>query len=88
MMDRPSIYCYKSTRFTPFQLHFGRSPRVIPLLLPATQSATVADIDAWHVIRQLEVDVLEAQDNLLKAKISQSHHTNKHRTLKFPFTIG
>lgn len=78
----------KSTGFTPFQLCFGRSPRVIPPLIPAKQSATVADIDAWHVIRRLETDVLEAQDNLLEAKISQSIQANKHRTLKFPFTIG
>ena len=78
----------KLTGFTPFQLRFGCSPRVIPPLLPTTQSATVADIDTWHVIQQLEVDILEAQDNLLKAKISQSHHANKHCTLKFPFTIG
>ena len=45
-------------------------------------------MDAWHVIRQLEADVLEAQDNLSQAKISQSPQSNKHRTLKFPFEIG
>ena len=78
----------KSTGFTPFQICFRHSPRVIPPLPPAKQSATVADINAWHVIQKLEVDVLEAQDNLLKAKISQSRHANKHCTLKFPFTIG
>ena len=78
----------KSTGFTPFQLRFGQSPRVIPPLIPAKPSATVADIDAWHVIRRLELDVLEAQDNLLKAKISQSLQANKQRSLKFPFSIG
>jgi len=77
----------KSTSFMPFQLRFGRSPRIIPPLVPAKTSATVANIDAWHVIRHLETDVLEAQDNLLKAKISQSFQKNKHRTLKFPFSI-
>lgn len=78
----------KSTGFTPFQLRFGQSPRIIPPLIPAKLSATVADIDAWHVIRRLEMDVLEAQDNLLRAKISQAVQANKHRTLTFPFTIG
>ena len=78
----------KSTGFTPFQLHMGRSPRVIPPLIPAKSSATVSDMDAWHVIRQLEADVLEAQDNLLRAKISQSTQSNKHHMLKFPFKIG
>jgi hypothetical protein len=40
----------KSTGFTPFQLRMGRSPRIIPPLVPAKSSATVTDIDAWHVI--------------------------------------
>ena len=78
----------KSTGFTPFQLRMGRSPRVIPPLVPAKSSSTVADIDAWHVIRKLETDVLEAQDNLLKAKLSQAVNANKHRTMSFPFTVG
>jgi len=66
----------------------GHSPQIIPPLVPAKSSATVADVDAWHVIRRLESDVMEAQDNLLKAKISQSIQSNKHRSLKFPFTVG
>ena len=74
--------------FSPFQLHMGHSPCIIPPLVPAKSKATVTDIDAWHVIRKLETDVLEAQDNLLKAKILQSTQSNKHRTLKFPFKIG
>ena len=78
----------KSTGFTPFQLRMGRSPRVIPPLIPAKSNATVTDVDAWHIIRQLETDVFEAQDNLLRAKISQSIQANKHRSLKFPFEIG
>ena len=39
----------KLTNFTPFQLCFGQSPRIIPLLIPAKLSATMADIDAWHI---------------------------------------
>jgi len=78
----------KSTGFTPFQLHFGQSLRVILLLVPAKPSATVADIDAWHVIWRLELDMLEVQDNLLKAKISQSLQANKQHLLSFPFSIG
>jgi len=78
----------KSTGFSPFQLRMGRSPCIIPPLVPAKPSAMVTDIDAWHVIRKLETDVLEAQDNLLKAKILQSTQSNKHRTLKLPFKIG
>jgi hypothetical protein len=78
----------KSTGFTLFQLHMGRSLRIIPLLLPAKSSATVTDVDAWHIIHQLEVDVMDAQDSLLCAKISQSMHANKHRSTEFLFKVG
>jgi len=77
-----------STGFSPFQLWMGQSPHIILPLVPATSSATVADVDTWHIIKCLEVDVMEVQDNLLKAKIAQSIQVNKHWTLSFPFTIG
>jgi len=67
-----------SIGFSPFQLRMGQSPRIIPPLVPVTSSATVAKVDAWHIINRLEVDVMEAQDNLLKAKIAQSVQVNKH----------
>ena len=78
----------KSTGFTPFQLHMGCSPQIIPSLVPAKLSATVTDIDAWHVIQKLETDIFEVQDNLLKAKLSQAVQANKHHTLTFPFAIN
>ena len=56
--------------------------------MPAASSATVADIDVWYITCYLEVDVMEAQDNLLKAKIAQSVQANKHCTMNFPFKIG
>jgi len=34
------------------------------------------------------MDVLEAQDNLLKAKLSQAIHVNKNHTINFPFMVG
>ena len=56
--------------------------------MPAKSSATVTDIDAWHIIQKLETDVFEVQDNLLKAKLSQAVQSNKHCDLNFPFTVG
>jgi len=78
----------KSTGFSLFQLRMGCSPHIIPPLVPAKPSMTVMDIDTWNVIWKLESDVLEAQDNLLKAQILQSTQSNKHCTLKFPFKLG
>ena len=58
-----------STAFSPFHLKTGRSPHVIPPLTPAPTTATTAELDARQIISQLELDVKEAQDNLLVAKI-------------------
>ena len=47
----------------------------------------------WHnldgvVKTGLETDVFEVQDNLLKAKLSQAVHANKHQRLTFPFVVS
>jgi len=77
-----------STCFTPFQLCMGQSPQVIPPLVPAKSSATMADINAWNIICCLETDIMDAQDNLLRAKIVQLVQANKHCMLTFHFKIG
>ena len=78
----------KSTGFTPFQLRMGRSPRLIPPIVPLPPNATAEDISAHAIITKLRGDVFEAQDNLLHAKITQAFESNKNRSLDFPFTIG
>ncbi len=40
-----------------------------------------AETTAHQIIRQIELDVKEAQDNLLAAKIRQAYHANQHRAL-------
>ncbi|CAA7258848.1 unnamed protein product [Cyclocybe aegerita] len=79
-----------STGFSPFQLRLGRSPRLIPSLLTKQEpaDASAEEKNAWDLIRKLETDTWEAQDNLLKAKISQSFFANKNRQLTFPFKVG
>jgi hypothetical protein len=77
----------KSTGFSPFQLRMGRSPQIIlPLIL--TPPGGPKEITAQTVIEQLTHDVWEAQDNLLKAKISQARQANKFRLGTFPFEVG
>ena len=78
----------KSTSFSPFQLRMGRSPRVIPPLIPVLRNASKEDVSARDIIQRLQMDVAEAQDNLLRAKITQAVKANKHRSMIFPFTIG
>jgi hypothetical protein len=76
-----------STGFSPFQLRMGRSPRVIPPLI-CSEGNDLTDIRATAVIERLQLDVLEAKDNMLRAKISQSLAANEHRTDAFPFEKG
>ena len=77
-----------STGFSPFQLKTGRSPRVIPPLAPAPTTATTAGVDAQQIIAKLELDVKEAQDSLLAAKIRQAYHANEHQAPEIMYKEG
>jgi hypothetical protein len=79
-----------STGYSGFQLHLGRSPRVIPPLIKPTTPTEHADINITtsKMITCLLSDVADACDNLLIAKITQSHHTAQHRGPDPDFKIG
>jgi hypothetical protein len=68
-----------STGFSNFQLHLGRTPRIIPPLIPQNIPAELqtASSSAETIINQLSNDVAEAQDNLLQAKVFQAHFANQ-----------
>jgi hypothetical protein len=76
-----------STGFSPFQLRMGHSPHVIPPLVSITAN-NIEDIGALEVIKKLEIDVVEAQDNLMTAKLSQTVYANESCTDDFPLKIG
>ena len=67
----------KSTGFSPFQLHIGRSPRLIPPINPAVRAR--AAVDTVKLIDQISSDVAEAKDNLMLAKIFQADQANRKR---------
>ena len=67
----------KSTGFSPFQLHMGRSPRLIPPITPSAQ--TTGDVDPAKLIDQINSDVAEAKDNLMLAKLFQADQANRRR---------
>jgi hypothetical protein len=77
-----------STGFSPFHLKTGRSPRVIPPLIPPSTTATAAEVDARQLIARLELDVMEAQDSLLAAKVRQAYHANEHRAPEVVYKEG
>ena len=76
-----------STGFSPFHLQIGRSPCMIPLLI-CSEVNDLTDICTTTMIERLQLNVLEAKDNMLWAKISQSLAANEHCTDAFPFETG
>jgi hypothetical protein len=76
-----------STGFSPFQLHMGRSPCIIPPLVPSAVN-DIEDIRALDVIKKLKADVAEAKVNLAAAKISQCLQANNNHTDNFSLKIG
>ena len=70
-------YCQYLTRFY-----------TVPIAYEMKPTLNSPPHSTHNVIKQLQNDVLEAQDNLLQAKISQSVKVNKHCSLIFPFTVG
>jgi hypothetical protein len=78
-----------STGFSPFQLRMGRSPRIIPPLVPSNLTANSKDqIDARRVISQLELDMQEAKDNLIRAKTMQAFFANVDCSPDDVFHVG
>lgn len=77
-----------STGSSPFQLKTGRSPCIIPPLIPTTTPSTTTKVDAQLIISQLELNVKEAQDSLLAAEIHQAYHANEHQALEVIYKEG
>ena len=74
-----------STGYAPFQLLQGRHPRLIPPLFDTAVDHVGKDLPdeaklASEIIGKIETDMLEAQDNLRLAKISQAQHVNHSRS--------
>ncbi|KIM84434.1 hypothetical protein PILCRDRAFT_23923, partial [Piloderma croceum F 1598] len=80
-----------STGFLPFQLRMGHSPRLIPPISNAEQSQATEDLDTHQAVTMLELialNVAEAKDNLLAAKVSQAHFVNQHRGEEVVYAVG
>ena len=78
----------KSTGYTPFQLRFGKSPRILPpITKTSADQSPVENIAKAQIELMLPIE-LDAQDNLITAKITQAHTENHHRQNVFPFRTG
>jgi hypothetical protein len=68
-----------STGFSGFQIQMGRSPRIIPPLVPGTVNEETSETCAAHsIISQIKADVAEAKDTLIGAKVMQAFFANKN----------
>ena len=79
-----------STNYSSFQLRLGRSPQIIPLIIPSHLSPKLqsAGPAAEAMIAQLQYDVTNARDNLLLAKITQAHHAKTSCADKIMYKVG
>ena len=81
-----------STGFSNFQIHLGRSPRLIPLIIPTTITPPTSSKEeteqAQKLISQIDTDVTEVKDNLLQAKVFQAQYANMNRSPNIPFEVG
>jgi hypothetical protein len=78
-----------STGFSGFQLRMGRSPRIIPPFVNVPNPDMPSDdVLAVEIIEHLQLDVTEAKENLLTAKISQAEQANKKRRVDHDLRIG
>ena len=79
-----------STGYSGFQLRLGRSPRLIPPIVPTSlppdlRSAASA---AENIINRINEDVADAKDNLLQAKLYQASAANASRGPEVAHKVG
>jgi hypothetical protein len=81
-----------STGFSGFQLRLGRSPRIIPPIvpdrLPQELRGTMEAESVKAMLERIKLDVEEAQDNLIMAKTTQAFHANERRGAERAYEIG
>jgi hypothetical protein len=79
----PRIRNHEHSKFIHRILTFPPKNRPVASPHPTSlASASNAEVDAHEIITRLELDVKEAQVNLLAAKIRQAYHANEHRDLQ------
>ncbi|KAG1785105.1 uncharacterized protein HD556DRAFT_1215873, partial [Suillus plorans] len=78
-----------SSGYSPFQLHLGRVPRMLPPLIDCSPTKEEPeDVHALSLLKRLEMDVMNAQDNLLAAKAAQATSVNKSHSPELSLKIS
>jgi len=77
----------KSTGYSPFQLKYGCSPRVLPYF-KENDTTDKESLEAQEIVEMIQKNVSDAKGNLLLAKILQAYFTTKKGSPKIEYKIG
>lgn len=79
-----------STGYSGFQLQLGRSPQLIPPIVPTSLPPDLhsAASAAENIISQVTEDIADAKDNLLEAKLYQASSTNASWGSEITYNVG
>jgi hypothetical protein len=78
-----------STGYSGFQLRMGRSPRVIPPLVPGSpEEPGQEEIMACAIVSEIKANVANAKDALLGSKILQAFYANKSQGPEDAYSVG
>ena len=77
-----------STGLTPFQLCFGKSPRLIPPLTLSSKVQEPVQITVQEMLACMTMLKMDAHDSLMNAKISQASYANACCNMSFPFAVS
>jgi len=82
-----------STGYTPFHLHLGRTPRMLPPLTPTNVQSAREDFptevsNALDTIMSLKTDIADAHDALVASRVAQANTANAHRSNEPTLAIG
>jgi hypothetical protein len=76
----------KSTGLAPFELKSGHRPRVIPALTTA-ETSPYLKWDPLELLQQIQLNVGDAKDNLLLAKVTQAYQANATRSPEIDLNV-
>ena len=78
------------TGYSGFQLRLGRSPRVIPPIIPTSLPDNLHSVGstAENIINQLTNDVADAKDNLIQAKAIQAMYAKRLHSQEAMYQLG